>query len=255
MGSNDETVVAQLRSLDEAWRIFDGLGADTAIPTELAAVFLGISERTLARLRASGDGPPYLQYPDAETVRRNQRVNYILSDLRAWRAKQRVSSTMEAATARGLTFATRASVFDETQPFWAQRMLGGERPRGAPEGATLVILAHALVAPEDWSREWLAAAVDPAPAVEIVHLTLSQALCEAWDRSADRLPFHRAYVAALKHEMQADLSRQEVIELAEEMSMQGAGGSGSGGGSGDGGSGGDGSGGPGFRPPRRPRGL
>ncbi|ABO55168.1 helix-turn-helix domain-containing protein [Burkholderia vietnamiensis] len=214
-GQANDRVVEQLIELENAWRIFDGLAPDTAIPGELAAVFLGVSDRTLKRLRGRGDGPPYVQYPESGSVRRNQRVLYILSDLRKWREHKRVTSTIEAATARGLTFTTRDSVFHDEHPFWAQRILDGEPVMGAPEGATLLILGHALCVPEDSSRELLAAALDVEPKVALVHLTLAEALDQAWDRSVDRLPFHRAYLAALLHESLLAVSRQEAIEFAE----------------------------------------
>ncbi|CAJ2771238.1 helix-turn-helix domain-containing protein [Burkholderia pseudomallei] len=241
MGSQNERVLQELTTLEKALRILDGLPDDAPLTAAMAAVFLGVSERTLMRLRSSGDGPPYAQYPDRDTFKRNQRVNYILKDLRDWRASKRVKSTVEAAAVRGLTFTTRAAVFDDEHPFWAQRLLDGERPTGAPQGATLRLVGHALRVPEARFRELLDASLAEDATVELVHLTLSQAMSEAWVSSVERAPLHRAYLAALAHEAAAEPGRQEAIELAEV--------------TGTGQGGGGGSGGAAPRPPRRPGSL
>jgi hypothetical protein len=84
---------------------------------ELAALFLGISAKTLARLRQAGDGPAYIQYPQSGTKARNQRVNYTMSNLKAWRDKHTVASTMDAAVKRGLAFGSISDLISP-QPFW-----------------------------------------------------------------------------------------------------------------------------------------
>lgn len=91
---------------------------DATIGVDLAALYLGVSVKTLARYRQNGDGPPYVQYQSSESKARNQRVNYLFGDLRVWRNNHRVSSTMHAAHVRGLAF-TSLKDFVEPQPFWA----------------------------------------------------------------------------------------------------------------------------------------
>ena len=56
---------------------------------EEAAKQLGLSGRTLQRLRVDGDGPPYIQLT-------GRRIGYADSDLREWVAARRVASTSAA---------------------------------------------------------------------------------------------------------------------------------------------------------------
>lgn len=47
---------------------------DLTLDAEKAALYLGISLSTLARLRHSGSGPEYIQYPAPNSKARNQKV-------------------------------------------------------------------------------------------------------------------------------------------------------------------------------------
>ena len=60
------------------------MASDATRSAGLAAIFLGISEKTLARHRQNGDGPVYIQYPSSGSTSRNQKVNYKMRDLREW---------------------------------------------------------------------------------------------------------------------------------------------------------------------------
>ncbi|PRZ56497.1 hypothetical protein BX589_101147 [Paraburkholderia fungorum] len=206
-----ETVEA-LRALDEAWKLFDRLPAEASIPTELAAVFLGVSERKLARMRASGEGPPYLQYPEGDTVKRNQRVNYVLSDLRVWREGSKIKNTMDAAVRRGITFATLPDLMDE-QPFWQRRVLGGDFPQGSASASGALILGHALLAPDNAFREWLDASLGDDATVELVFLPLAEALRAPWVDPQTRAPLHKAYAAVLREEANRSDAEQDAAEL------------------------------------------
>ena len=57
---------------------------------EQAAAYLGLSPSTLAKLRMSGDGPPYAKAGPRIVV-------YDIADLDAWLAARRRRSTSEAA--------------------------------------------------------------------------------------------------------------------------------------------------------------
>ncbi len=206
-----ETVEA-LRALDEAWGLFNGLPGEASIPPELAAVFLGVSERKLARMRASGEGPPYLQYPEGDSVKRNQRVNYVLSDLRVWREGSKIKNTMDAAVRRGITFATLPDLMDE-QPFWQRRVLGGEMPHGAGQGARALILGHALLTADNAFREWLDASLGDNATVELVFLPLAEALRVPWVDPLARAPLHKAYAAVLREEANRSDAEQEAAEI------------------------------------------
>ena len=88
---------------------------DAVVDAGLAALYLGSSEKSLARYRQHGEGPPYIQYPEAKSKARNQKVNYEMGDLRKWRAKNKITSTMDAAVRRGMAF-TRVNDLLATQP-------------------------------------------------------------------------------------------------------------------------------------------
>lgn len=95
------------------------LDDQVTVGAELAALFLGMSEKSLARYRQNGSGPPYLQYPKADSTARNQKVNYLMGELRKWRNQSTITSTMDAAVRRGLSFFTLSDV-QNAQPFWVQ---------------------------------------------------------------------------------------------------------------------------------------
>ncbi|MCF8185706.1 MAG: hypothetical protein K9J28_02690, partial [Sulfuritalea sp.] len=99
-------------------REISSLPDDAIVSAELAALFLGTSPKTLARLRQSNDGPPYTQYPQASSKARNQIINYIMRNLREWRNKHIVTSTMDAAVKRGMAF-SRVNDLVIPQPFWS----------------------------------------------------------------------------------------------------------------------------------------
>lgn len=110
------SVVEVLREYSEVWKLFGEMPDSATVNSELASVFLGISIKTLARYRQNGGGPPYIQYQAEDTKARNQRVLYVLGDLRAWRDIHKVSSSMHGAQVRGLVF-TSLNDFIEEHPF------------------------------------------------------------------------------------------------------------------------------------------
>ncbi|EEP1025764.1 hypothetical protein HAY27_004789, partial [Salmonella enterica] len=98
------SIVATLRDLSEVWQLFGNMPDDTTLNVDLAALYLGISVKTLARYRQNGGGPEYIQYQSEDSKARNQRVNYLLKDLKVWRDAHKVKNSMEAAQVRGLAF-------------------------------------------------------------------------------------------------------------------------------------------------------
>ncbi|WP_194857444.1 hypothetical protein [Citrobacter freundii] len=105
-----------LRELSEVWKLFGDLPDDSVLNVDLAAVYLGVSVKTLARYRQNGGGPEYIQYQAEDSKARNQRINYLLGDLRIWRNNHKVKNSMQAAQVRGLAF-TSLSDFTEEHPF------------------------------------------------------------------------------------------------------------------------------------------
>lgn len=63
------------------------------VNTELAALFLGVSERKLARYRTDGTGPSYIKdSPKPGSDALNQKVFYVMSDLIKWMEANKQSS-------------------------------------------------------------------------------------------------------------------------------------------------------------------
>lgn len=91
------SAIDTLREYAEVWRLFGSMPDDATLSAEVSALYLGVSVKTLARYRQTGNGPAYIQYQAEDSKARNQRVNYLLGDLRTWRDRHKVSSTMEAA--------------------------------------------------------------------------------------------------------------------------------------------------------------
>ncbi len=77
------SVIETLRELSEVWSLFSDMPDDTTLNVDLAALYLGISVKSLARYRQNGGGPHYIQYRAEDSKARNQRVNYLLRDLRS----------------------------------------------------------------------------------------------------------------------------------------------------------------------------
>lgn len=105
-----------LRELSEVWKLFGDLPDDSVLNVDLAAVYLGVSVKTLARYRQNGGGPEYIQYQAEDSKARNQRINYLLGDLRIWRNNHKVKNSMQAAQVRGLAF-TSLIDFTKEHPF------------------------------------------------------------------------------------------------------------------------------------------
>ena len=123
------TVGPTLAELD-AWQRIDALPDGYPLKTAEAAVFITFSVATLERMRTKGTGPDYFQggirrdgsQPAPEGT--NQHVRYFKPDIRAWRQRGMVSSTMQAAKLKGHVFAT---IFDlaETHAFYIDPADGG----------------------------------------------------------------------------------------------------------------------------------
>lgn len=67
----------------------------TMFNAERAAKRLGLSKSTLAKMRLSGNGPPY--------VKLGRRVGYLLSDLDEWVESNKFHSTAEYEVAKAFS--------------------------------------------------------------------------------------------------------------------------------------------------------
>lgn len=194
------SAVETLRDLSEVWQLFGNMPDDTTLNVELTALYLGISIKTLARYRQNGDGPPYIQYQAGNSKARNQRVNYLLGDLRIWRDGYKVVSTMQAAQVRGLAF---NSLIDFTipQPFWQiDNELDSDNKNK--------ILSHALRTPEERFKIYLAEKY-----IKIVWISVEEALLSDWTDLTERQVFHDSFVNFLNDSIQLSTAAQENLVL------------------------------------------
>lgn len=193
--------VDTLRDFTEAWKLFGELPDDAALNVELTALYLGVSVKTLARYRQNGDGPPYIQYPTGNSKARNQRVNYLLRDLKIWREGNKVVSTMQAAQVRGLTF---NSLIDFTlpQPFW-------HIDKDIDSDNKNKILSHALRTPEERFKIYL-----EEEHINIIWVSIEEVLLLDWTDLNERQVFNDLFVNFLNNLIQLSTSAQENLILS-----------------------------------------
>lgn len=187
------SAIETLREMSEVWNLFGDMPDDATVGVDLAALYLGVSVKTLARYRQNGDGPPYVQYQSSDSKARNQRVNYLLGDLRAWRNGHKVKSTMQAAQVRGLTF-TMLSDLTCPQPFWKAGSKG--------------LIDHALRVTDEAFKTYL-----KNHNFELIWISVEQALREEWTSSEGRTSWHLVYTAILRELIDASVSLQQKHEL------------------------------------------
>lgn len=171
--------------------LLDALGRlpdDSILEPALAALYLRVSEPTLARLRSEGGGPDYSQPKEGG---RNTKVSYQMGELRRWHRSGKVSSTMEAAKSRGLCF---ASLMDLAipQPFW--QSLSGQLDSPALIGS-----------PSRFDEK--------AAVFEIVWLSVIEAMGQPWSDVNVRAQFQDAYSGLLRDEAGRSRAIQEEFEL------------------------------------------
>lgn len=200
MSGGSMPTVDTLRDFTEAWKLFGELPDDTALNVELTALYLGVSVKTLARYRQNGDGPPYIQYPTGNSKARNQRVNYLLRDLKIWRDGHKVVSTMQAAQVRGLTF---NSLIDFTlpQPFWHLDEYIESDNRNK-------ILSHALRTPEERFKLYL-----KEEHINVIWISIEKALTYDWTDVNERKVFNDSFVNFLSNLIELSISSQESLVL------------------------------------------
>ena len=203
------TTIDTIREQVAIWEAFKDLSDEAVVRSDFAAIFLGISKKTLARLRQNGDGPPYVQVAGEGSDARNQIVNYVMGKLRAYRASKEVSSSMNAAEVRGLTFSTLEDLLEE-QPFvmkttYSNRKvgMGSEITKSKSE-----ILGHIFTV----KNEDLISLLQDEN-MEVVWLSLPDALKEDWANGEVRKPFNNAYSELLQGWIAESIRGQEAADL------------------------------------------
>lgn len=171
--------------------LLDALGRmpdESILEPALAALYLRVSEQTLARLRSEGGGPDYSQPKEGG---RNAKVSYLMEDLRRWHRSGKVSSTMEAAKSRGLCF---TSLLDLTIPqaYW-------QSADGQLDSPALIGSASRFD--------------EKAAACEIVWLSMIEAMGQPWSDTKVRAQFQDVYSDLLRNESVRSRAIQEEFEL------------------------------------------
>ncbi|HCB1352208.1 TPA: hypothetical protein MYO00_002547 [Klebsiella pneumoniae] len=182
------SAIETLREYTEIWRLFGDLPDDATLSAEISALYLGVSVKTLARYRQNGNGPAYIQYQAEDSKARNQRVNYLLGDLKTWRDSHKVSSTMEAAQVRGLTFASLTD-FTKPEPFWT---------------IDNKIYSHVLTISDEIFRVLL-----NTTRAEVIWISVEKVLSEDWHASKERQRWNDIFVRVLSGVVQACEVEQE----------------------------------------------
>jgi len=188
------SVIETLRDLSEVWSLFGDMPDDATVGVDLAALYLGVSVKTLARYRQNGDGPPYVQYQSSDSKARNQRVNYLLGDLRSWRNGHRVNSTMHAAQVRGLAF-TSLKDFVEPQPFYV-------------DNNDSKIIEHILNLPHSIFKDCL-----KKYTCEINWLSVEEALSRQWKNAEERKIWHGVFQETIQCILLESTAQQEKHEI------------------------------------------
>ena len=156
----------------------------TPVDADLAAVYLCTSPATLKRMRAEGTGPKYQQpQTNSGSTARNQKITYLMGELKRWLDGQSTSSTMHAAELRGTMFATLQDL-GHLEPFWIGSHKGIE-----------VNLGHVLATP-------LTPSLISDGAAHIEWLDWGAALSLPWTQKGQRVVFEVPFKTLLESVLQ-----------------------------------------------------
>lgn len=171
----------------------------TPVDSELAAVYLCVSSATLKRMRSEGTGPKYQQPQTiAGTTARNQKIVYLMGELKRWLSEQTTASTMNAAELRGTMFATLQSL-GTPEPFWAGEHKGVD-----------AILGHVLATP-------LTPELMSGELAHIVWIDWPEAMRRGWSNGAQRAVFENQYTKLLTGALDAANAGREATVFMEAM--------------------------------------
>lgn len=203
-----------LRELQDVWKQFEGLSDEAVVRADLAATFLGISKKTLARLRQEETGPPYIQVVADGSSARNQIVNYPMGELRVYRKSLLVTSPMKAAQMRGLAFETVGDLLEE-QPFWqvtTTSMAKGGIGRGNVRKERCMIVGHVQTVSDKEFDSFL-----HDSNAEVIWLSIHDAMNRPWANAEARKLIHQAYIGLLQDLIEASNSQQLAAEIHSQL--------------------------------------
>jgi len=202
------STIETIRKSSEIWEALQAMPDEAIVRADRAAIYLGVSKKTLARLRQNGDGPPYIQVVAEGSDARNQIVNYPMGELRAYRKSKLVTSTIHAAELRGMTFSTINDLLEE-QPYWQTIIYRDSRVgMGRAAKSYPYIIGHLLTVSDN---DFLSLFHDEN--AEVVWMSLQDVLNERWIDAESRAPFHRAYTELLQGWIEQSNAKQEAAEL------------------------------------------
>lgn len=108
----------------DAWERIDAMPDHRPLKTSEAAIFMTFGLSTVERMRVDGTGPDYFQAGmrvDGGKAKAasgsNQAIRYFKPDIAAWFQKNKVSSSIQAASRKGQTFASLADMVAEAAFF------------------------------------------------------------------------------------------------------------------------------------------
>lgn len=172
----------------------------TPVDSELAAVYLCTSSATLKRMRSEGTGPKYQQpQTTSGTTARNQKIVYLMGELKRWLQEQTTASTMNAAELRGTMFATLQSL-GTPEPFWTGEHKGVD-----------AIFGHVLATP-------LTPELMSGKVAHIEWIDWPEAMRRGWSNRAQRAVFEDRFTKLLTHALDAANAGREATLFMEAMS-------------------------------------
>lgn len=210
--------IKPLRERVELWK---DLGIEGDIPegvtltNEEASIYLGIGEKTLARMRADKTGPTYIQ-PQTKTgsKARNQKVFYKVKALKAWQKQHEHDSTIDVLIDRGILVFDSLADLMKPQPFFV-RTVQTKTKSGLDKRTTTkvsqIIVGHLLCVSKKVLRECLTDREN----VRLVEVSLDEAMAERWANAKARKPFHNEYCKLLTKRLDQSNAQQERAELTE----------------------------------------
>ena len=204
-----------IKTLRERAEIFNDLVElhdEMPVTIEEASIFIGIGEKTMARMRQNGTGPTYQQAETKEgTKARNQKVFYKMKHLRAWSKQQEHDSTMGVLLDRGvLTFNSMSDLL-RPEPFFIRTVsISTKSGLNKRQGTMKMqqIIGHLQCVTKTVLNQSVA-----DPDVQLENLSLDEAMKELWADPKAMKPFHKAYVAVLQSSIYQASSLLEAAEL------------------------------------------
>ncbi len=157
---------------------------DVDVSSQLAAIFLTVSESTLRRIVKTNLLAPGKDHTDSASTAMNQKAHFNMKELRRCKAARLKAGPVPIQSSlRGLDFST-IDTFAIEQPFWTRPPYGNRE---------LAIVGNAFTISADLFEKLLK---DPNASID--WFLWQKALSMPWELSAERELFEPLYVSLLK---------------------------------------------------------